>query len=235
MQQRLQKLIASAGLTSRRHAEQWIQAGRVCVNGVPATLGATADPATDEITVNGVPLAAPPQLRYLLLYKPRGFVTTCADERGRRTVQDLLKDVPVRVFPVGRLDQASEGLLLLTNDGALAQKLMHPSHCVEKTYLVWVTGFYPGAVAVLQQPIVLDGRKIAKPEVRCLWQRDGAAQLEITIHEGRNRQIRRMCEAANLHANRLKRIQEGNLRLGTLAPGTWRDLTADEIADLKKV
>ena len=175
MQERLQKLIAGRGLASRRQAEQWIASGRVLVNGAPARLGDTADPVRDTITVDGAPLAAAPAPVYVMLHKPRGYVTTLRDERGRKTVQDLLHDCPVRVHPVGRLDQYSEGLLLLTNDGALTQRLTHPSHQVDKTYLVWVTGFSLGALEALARPIVLDGRKIAKPAVRCLWQGRGGA------------------------------------------------------------
>ena len=234
MQERLQKLIAGRGLASRRQAEQWIASGRVLVNGAPARLGDTADPARDTITVDGAPLAAAPAPVYVMLHKPRGYVTTLRDERGRKTVQDLLHDCPVRVHPVGRLDQYSEGLLLLTNDGALTQRLTHPSHRVDKTYLVWVTGFSPGALEALARPIVLDGRKIAKPAVRCLWQRDGAAQLEITIHEGRNRQIRRMCQAAQLHANRLQAHPRGRAGSGGPAGGCVALLNGGGSRKIKK-
>ena len=234
MQQRIQKIIAARGLTSRRKAEQWLQEGRVQVNGVTARLGDTADDAADCIAVDGVPLGREPQRRYLMLHKPRGYITTLADDRGRKTVQELVADLPERVYPVGRLDQYSEGLLLLTNDGELAQHLTHPSAEVPKTYLVWVTEFTEAKLRKLAQPLVLDGREIAKPDLRLLWQRDGAAQIAITIHEGRNRQIRRMCEAAGLHANRLKRIREGSLELGDLKPGTWRFLTEEEVRRLKR-
>ena len=215
--ERLQKLISAAGLCARRTAEEWIAAGRVTVNGAVAALGQTADPAKDEILVDGRPLPQPPaQTTTILLYKPRGVVTTLSDEKGRPTVVSLLPAELPRLYPVGRLDQFSEGLLLMTNDGALANRLTHPAGEIEKVYLVWV----------------LDGRKIRRPKVRLLWQRDRTAQLEITIHEGRNRQIRRMCEAAALTVTRLKRVREGPISLGDLKPGQWRDLTAAELTAL---
>lgn len=231
--ERLQKLISAAGLCARRTAEEWIAAGRVTVNGAVAALGQTADPAKDEILVDGRPLPQPPaQTTTILLYKPRGVVTTLSDEKGRPTVISLLPAELPRLYPVGRLDQFSEGLLLMTNDGALANRLTHPAGEIEKVYLVWVSGFSEGAPALLRRPIVLDGRKIRPPKVRLLWQRDRTAQLEITIHEGRNRQIRRMCEAAALTVTRLKRVREGPISLGDLKPGQWRDLTAAELAAL---
>lgn len=232
---RLQKYMASCGVASRRKCEEYIAAGRVTVNGqVVSGMGAQVEEG-DAVCFDGKPIRPEKRRQYLLLNKPQGVVTTLSDPEGRRTVRDLIPDIHERVFPVGRLDYETEGLLLLTNDGALTQRLTHPSHRVDKTYLVWVTGFSPGALEALARPIVLDGRKIAKPAVRCLWQRDGAAQLEITIHEGRNRQIRRMCQAAQLHANRLKRIREGALALGDLPVGAWRYLTAEEAEKLKKV
>ena len=235
MQERLQKLIAGRGLASRRQAEQWIASGRVLVNGAPARLGDTADPVRDTITVDGAPLAAAPVPVYVMLHKPRGYVTTLRDERGRKTVQDLLHDCPVRVHPVGRLDQYSEGLLLLTNDGALTQRLTHPSHQVDKTYLVWVSGYIAGKEQSLSQPIEIDGRKTSPAAVQLLHKAGTTALFRVTIHEGRNRQIRRMCQAAQLHANRLKRIREGALALGDLPVGAWRYLPAEEAEKLKKV
>ena len=232
MQQRIQKIIAARGVASRRKAEEMILQGRVWVNGNTAHLGDTADDVEDVIYIDGKPLRREPEKVYLLLNKPRGYITTMSDERGRPTVQELVRDCPERVYPVGRLDQYSEGLLLMTNDGDLANRLMHPSSETSKTYLVWVSHYTPEAFEKLALPIVLDSRSIAKPQLKLIWQRDDTAQLCITIHEGRNRQIRRMCDAAGMHANRLKRIREGTLELGDLQPGTWRYLTETEIQNL---
>ena len=294
MKERLQKLIAASGLCSRRAAEEWIVQGKVTVNGGLARLGDTADPEMDEILVEGRPLSAPPATAAtVLLYKPRGVVTTLHDEKGRPTVAELLPPELGRLYPVGRLDQFSEGLLLMTNDGALTNRLTHPKGEVNKTYRLWVSGWHPEALALLKRPIVLDGYQIKPPAVRLVWTKDGGAQdskcriqnteckmqnetpvgtalcrpqspvgsdahiapviaagndaavpaaggvrgrlptttalLEITIHEGRNRQIRRMAEAAGLRVTRLKRIAEGPIRLGDLKPGQWRLLTAAEL------
>lgn len=229
MKQRLQKLISARGLASRRKAEELIQAGGVTVNGVAASLGDSADPDVDEILVNGEKLPEASGNVYLMLHKPRGFVTTLSDEKGRRDVSALVADCPQRVYPVGRLDMDSEGLLLFTNDGAFANALTHPRHQVDKTYLVWVTGFAPGMEKQLEEPIVLDGYRIRKPKVTRLDAKGGRATLEITIHEGRNRQIRRMCEIAGMEVIRLKRIREGGLSLGKLPIGSWRYLTPDEV------
>ena len=250
MKERLQKLISAAGLCSRRRAEEWIALGKVTVNGGLARLGDTADPETDLILVDGQPLpAAPAETVTVLLYKPRGVVTTLADEKGRRTVGSLLPPELGRLYPVGRLDQFSEGLLLMTNDGALAQRLTRPAGEVDKTYSLWVSGWRPEALALLRRPIVLDGRAIAPPTVRLLWTKKAPtspachseqseesvpiAALEVTIHEGRNRQIRRMAEAARLTVTRLKRVAEGPITLGDLKPGEWRVLSADEIKALQ--
>ena len=233
MAERLQKLLAAAGLCSRRMAEEWISAGRVCVNGAPATLGDRADPETDTITVDGQPLPADTRRVYLMLNKPRGYVTTLSDERGRKTVADLVADAGVRVYPVGRLDRDSEGLLLLTNDGALAQRLTHPSHGVSKTYQVTVQGDVDGAAERLAAMRDLEGEPIAPARVRTLRREGDRALLEITIHQGKNRQIRRMCAQCGLAVPRLCRIREDCLTLGGLRAGTWRDLTPEEVAALK--
>ena len=255
MKERLQKLIAQAGLCSRRRAEEWIAAGKVTVNGALARLGDSADPATDVILVGGKPLpAAPAETLTILLYKPRGVVTTLADEKGRAAVTDLLPPELGSLYPVGRLDMFSEGLLLLTNDGDLTQRLTHPSGQVSKTYRLWVTGWRPAALEALRRPIRLDGYRIKPPQVRLLWtaaerrqepdevasrnadapnQPPTLAALEITIHEGRNRQIRRMAQAAGLTVTRLKRIAEGPLTLGDLKPGEWRRLTEEELSQLR--
>lgn len=233
MTERLQKILASRGLCSRRRAEEWIEAGRVTVNGEPARLGQTADADRDEIALDGKPLPARSGYVYILLHKPRGFVTTLSDEKGRRTVTELV-DCGTRVYPVGRLDMDSEGLLILTNDGELANHLTHPKEEVEKTYEVWVNGFEDGSEKRLASPIELDGYTIRPPKVRLLGAQGGRAHLQITIHEGRNRQIRRMCQAAGLNVTRLRRISEGKLALGELPKGQWRYLTEAEIAALKK-
>ncbi len=234
MKERVQKIISAAGLCSRRRAEEWIVQGKVTVNGGLARLGDTADPETDLVLIDGKPLpAVPAETVTVLLYKPRGVVTTLSDEKGRQTVAELLPPALGRLYPVGRLDQFSEGLLLMTNDGALAQRLTHPAGEVRKTYRLWVSGWHEGALALLRRPIVLDGRSIQAPELRLMWQRDGTALLEITIHEGRNRQIRRMAEAAGLKTTRLQRIAEGPISLGDLKSGQWRYLTEAELRQLR--
>lgn len=232
MTERLQKILSARGVASRRAAEEMIKDGRVTVNGVPAALGQTADPQVDQILVDGKPLPDPQGNVYILLHKPRGFVTTLSDEKGRPDVAQLVADCGVRVYPVGRLDYDSEGLLLLTNDGAFAQRLMHPKHEVDKIYEAWVTGHHPGCPALLRRSIELDGYRIRQPEVKLLWEDGQKAKYLITIHEGRNRQVRRMCSAAGMQVTRLRRIGEGKLRLGDLPKGKWRYLTEEEIAEL---
>lgn len=233
MAERLQKILSARGLASRRTAETWIQQGRVTVNGIPARLGDTADTEQDEILLDGKPLPQGQEPVYILLNKPRGYVTTLSDEQGRPNAAQLVADCGVRVYPVGRLDMDSEGLLLFTNDGAFANALMHPKHQVKKTYDVWVTGYVPGAEIRLARPIELDGYTIRKPEVKLLKAEGNRARLRVTIHEGRNRQIRRMCQAAGMTVIRLRRIREGSLSLGDLAPGAWRYLTREEVARLR--
>ena len=232
MKERLQKIISARGVASRRKAEELILAGQVTVNGSPASLGDTADPETDEIRVAGQPLPPGERHVYILLNKPRGYVTTLSDEKGRPNVTRLVADCGVRVYPVGRLDMDSEGLLLLTNDGAFANALAHPKHEVEKTYDVWVTGYTPGGEARLARPITLDGYTIRPPKVRLLKAEGSIARFRVTIHEGRNRQVRRMCESAGMHCTRLRRIQEGGLSLGPLPVGKWRYLTEEEVRRL---
>lgn len=234
MKERLQKILSARGLCSRREAEKWIGAGRVTVNGLPAELGATADPESDKILVDGRPLPGEEKPIYLMLHKPRGYVTTLRDEKGRPDAASLVADCGVRVYPIGRLDMDSEGLLLFTNDGDFANRLMHPSHEIEKTYRVLVSGFEPGKEELLARPIVLDGYQIRPPKVRLLESRGQRARLEVVIHEGRNRQVRRMCQAAGMQVLRLKRIAEGSLCLGNLPEGKWRYLTEPEIQKLKK-
>ena len=232
MIQRLQKLLSERGVASRRKAEEMINAGRVCVNGQTAMLGQSADPETDVIHVDGRPLPLPTDHVYILLNKPRGYVTTLSDERGRKTVAELVADCGTRVYPVGRLDYDSEGLLILTNDGEFANTMMHPRHEVEKTYAVQVTGYHPGATTLLERPIELDGYQIRPPKVKLLEAKADRARYLVTIHEGRNRQVRRMCQAAGMTVTRLCRIREGSLELGDLPKGKWRYLTKEELAKL---
>lgn len=234
--QRLQKLIAAAGLCSRRQAEALIEAGRVKVNGRVAALGDQADPHHDRIEVDGKPLKRQEPFVYLLMHKPVGVVTTLSDPEGRRVVTDLLQDVPVRVYPVGRLDLTTSGLLLLTNDGALANRLAHPSHQVEKTYLVRVRGTLTAdAIRSLEQGVALDDGMTAPAQIARVRRSGGHAWFELTIHEGRNRQVRRMCEAIGLPVSRLMRIRYAFLALGELAPGQYRRLNAAEVAQLKRL
>ncbi len=233
MKERLQKILSARGIVSRRKAEEWITAGRVQVNGSIAILGDSADPDTDEILLDGRPLPSMQAYVYIMLNKPRGYVTTLSDEKGRQNVAQLVADCGVRVYPIGRLDMDSEGLLLLTNDGAFANKLMHPKHEVKKVYEVTVRGYHPAAPVLLRRPIELDGYPIREPQVKLVRAEGEKAKLQVTIHEGRNRQVRRMCEAAGMTVTRLRRIQEGNLYLGNLPVGKWRNLTEDEVAGLE--
>lgn len=233
MGERIHKILSGRGVASRRKAEEMLRAGRITVNGVPAGLGDTADPELDEILVDGKPLPSREKYVYIMLNKPRGYVTTMSDERGRRCAWELVADCGVRVYPVGRLDMDSEGLLLFTNDGDLANRLMHPRHGVTKLYEVWVTGYVPGAERRLLEPMTLDGYALKTPGVLLEESRGDRAKLRIAIHEGRKRQIRRMCEIAGMKVTRLRRIEEGSLRLGTLPTGKWRYLTEDEVIRLK--
>lgn len=233
MKERLQKILSAAGVCSRRAAEGYLTAGRITVNGELAQLGQQADPETDDIRVDGVPLDREPEAVYLMLNKPRGYVTTVSDEQGRKTVMDLLTGVHTRIYPVGRLDRDSEGLLLLTNDGALTQRLLHPSHEVSKEYHVTVSGPVEHAAENLRRIRDVAGMAIRPAEVQMLRREGNRAELRIVIHEGRNRQIRRMCARCGLEVLRLQRVREHCLELGTLPLGQWRYLTAAEIAALK--
>ena len=234
MMERLQKILASRGVCSRRKAEELLSAGRVSVNGIAASLGQSADPDTDEILLDGKPIPSASEYVYILLNKPRGFVTTLSDEKGRKNAAQLVADCGVRVYPVGRLDMDSEGLLLFTNDGEFANSLMHPKHEVDKIYLVTVGDYDPEKLELLRRPVELDGYRIRKPGVIALREEGDRALLQVTIHEGRNRQIRRMCAMAGLKVRRLKRIAEGDVKLGNLPLGKWRHLTAEEVAALRK-
>lgn len=233
MKERLQKLLASRGVCSRRKAEEWILAGRVSCNGRVAQLGESADLETDTILVDGKPLPSAQKNVYIMLHKPRGYVTTLSDEKGRKDVSGLVADCGCRVYPVGRLDMDSEGLLLLTNDGAFANELMHPKHEVDKTYRVTVKGCTPEAVEKLKQPVSLDGYTVRPPQVTLVDAKGEKGWLDVTIHEGRNRQVRRMCAMAGMEVLRLKRIAEGGLRLGSLPLGKWRYLSPEEVEMLQ--
>ncbi len=229
MEERLQKIISSCGVTSRREAEKWILAGRVQVNGKVAVLGDKADLTCDVVLVDGVSLVKEERRHYVMLHKPPGYVTTLSDEKGRKTVADLVSDYGVRLWPVGRLDYQSEGLLIMTDDGDLTHKILHPSHEMEKEYLVWVRGDVEKALPILSAPMCLDGEELAPakvtPKGNC---------LSVVIHQGKNRQIRRMCQQVGLEVLRLKRIREGAVSLDRKLPrGKWRDLISQEVEILK--
>jgi len=234
MMERVQKILSGRGVASRRQAEQMILAGRVTCNGRVCMLGERADPEVDEILLDGKPLPSGMMPIYIVLNKPRGYLTTLSDEKGRPNAAQLVAECGQRVYPVGRLDMDSEGLLLFTNDGEFANRLMHPSHEIEKVYQVWVRGYTPDAMEALKRPIVLDGYQIAVPKVVFLRNENTRTVLQVTIHEGRNRQVRRMCQYAGMEVTRLKRVSEGAIRLGTLKPGQWRYLTNEEIRALSK-
>jgi 23S rRNA pseudouridine2605 synthase len=236
--ERLQKILSQAGVASRRASEQLMRDGRVTVNGVTIfELGTKADPATDDIRVDGRRIKIAARHRYLLLNKPRGYVTTRSDPQRRPTVIDLVQGVKEYVYPVGRLDYESEGLLLLTNDGDLAARLTHPRHGVPRVYEARVLGV-PDAHDLdrLSRGLVVDGRRTAPAEVRLLPQRrdQADATIVITLHEGRNRQVRDMCDAIGHPVEHLKRVAIGALRDPKLKLGYWRDLTADEVARLQR-
>ena len=235
MTERLQKILASRGVCSRRRAEEMIAAGRVTCNGVVAKLGDSADPDIDEILLDGIALPSQDDYVYIMLNKPRGYVTTLSDEKGRKNAAQLVADCGKRVYPVGRLDMDSEGLLLFTNDGEFANNLMHPKHEVNKTYRVVVRGYTDQGLEKLKEPVTLDGYTIRKPDVvlERKSQTSDRAELLVTIHEGRNRQVRRMCDLAGMKVLRLIRISEGKLQLGKLPSGKWRHLTAEEVKALK--
>lgn len=233
MEVRLQKLLSAAGVCSRREAEAYLLAGRVSVNGKTAVLGQKADPEQDRILLDGAPLAREKEKLYLMLNKPRGYVTTLSDERGRPTVAELVADCGARVYPVGRLDLDSQGLLLLTNDGDFTQRLSHPSHQMEKEYWVTVTGWTEGCRGRLQALRKLeDGTPIAPARVAVQDVQGGQLVLSITIHQGLNRQVRRMCALAGLQVRTLERVREGPLKLGTLPEGRWRRLAEREVKEV---
>ena len=232
--ERIDKIIASQGLYSRSDVKYMVNRKRITIDGkVVTSASQKADVDKNEILLDGKPFVVKKQI-YLMLHKPRGYVTTLSDEKGRPNAAQLVADCGCRVYPVGRLDMDSEGLLLFTNDGDFANSLMHPKHEVDKVYLVWVVGHDPQKLERLGRPVTLDGYTIRKPGVKLIRAEGDRALLQVTIHEGRNRQIRRMCEMAGMKVRRLKRIAEGALMLGDLPLGKWRHLTAQEVAQLGK-
>lgn len=231
---RLQKFLSQCAVASRRKSEELILAGKVKVNGRVAGLGDKVSPKRDTVTVSGKKIVFSKKYYYIMLHKPRGFITTMDDEMGRKCVAELVKDVGARVYPVGRLDRDSEGLLLMTNDGDFANHLTHPSKHVPKTYRVTVRpGITDEQLVAFSEGIVIDGRKTAPADAHIIDKTENRVVLEIILHEGRNRQIRRMCEALGLEVARLKRTHIGSIKLGMLPQGKWRELTEDEVHRLK--
>ncbi|MCL2079255.1 MAG: rRNA pseudouridine synthase [Oscillospiraceae bacterium] len=226
---RLSKILSAGGIASRRKAEALIISGRVKVNGQTARLGQSANPGTDEICVDGKPVLVNDRLVYVMLNKPKGYLTTVSDDRGRKTVMELISDIGTRVYPVGRLDLDSEGLLIFTNDGDFANKVAHPSSGKCKTYDVDVQGDAITAANLLKRPLQIDGRKVVAAQVKLVTSEQNGGILRISIQEGRNRQIRKMCSACGVKVKSLKRVSIGELRLGTLDLGKWRYLTEDEV------
>ncbi len=232
---RIQKIIADAGIASRRKAEELIERGAVTVNGRRAKLGDKADPFRDKINVAGrdIVLQKNAKKYYIMLHKPRGFITTMNDEGGRKCVAELVDDIPARLFPVGRLDRESEGLLLMTNDGEFANMISHPSTHFPKTYRVTVhPAITDDQLTRLTTGVVIEGRMSMPASVRVINAEQNRTVLEIVLEEGRNRQIRKMCEALGLETARLKRTAVGPVRLGMLQPGKWRELTAEEMKSI---
>lgn len=232
---RLQKYMADCGIASRRKSEELIAAGKVKVNGKTAMIGDKVDPKRDQVTVDGRKVRKDQEVRYIMLHKPRGFISTMSDEMDRKCVAQLVADVGTRVYPVGRLDRDSEGLLLFTNDGEFANNMMHPSKHVSKIYRVTIRpDITDEQVAQMMAGILIDGKKTLPADVKVLQQFDDRTVLEVTLCEGRNRQIRKMCEALGLEVARLKRTAIGPVKLGMLQQGKWRDLTPQEVASLKR-
>lgn len=233
MRERIQKIISSRGIASRRAAEKMIADGRITVNGSTAALGDSADPETDAIELDGVPLRGRDAPIYIALNKPKGYITTVKDDRGRPTVMELTEDCGVRVYPVGRLDADSQGLLILTNDGELANRLCHPSGEKDKRYIVTVKGNALSALETLNGPMNIDGYTTRPAEVRILSATRKYTTLEFVLREGRNRQIRKMCSQCRLHVVSLVRTQYAGISLGDLPEGKWRRLTEAEIAKMQ--
>lgn len=233
---RLQKHLSECGVASRRKAEELIELGKVRINGRVAVLGAKVDPKRDKVTVSGKNVVANTEKMYIMLHKPRGYVTTTKDELDRKCVTDLVKDAGVKLFPVGRLDRNSEGLLIMTNDGNFANSLTHPSAQVNKTYRVTVKGdLVDEKLIKLREGIILDGRKTLPCDVFVAERKADRTVLIFIIHEGRNRQIRRMCEEVDLEVMRLKRTEIAGVKLGMLPQGKWRPLNEREMRRLTNV
>jgi len=235
MVERLQKVLSEYGIMSRRNAERLISEGKIKVDGQTAFLGQKIDPDTAKVTVSGKPVSFKKnKLIYIMLNKPRGYITSLSDEKGRPVVTELLEDIEERVYPVGRLDYDSEGLLILTNDGDLANHLMHPSMNKEKTYRVTVRGLTEASLKALGEPMVIDGYRIRPADVRLIGEMAEYSTVDIKIHEGRNRQIRKMCEKCKIYVYRLRRIDYAGIALSDLKTGAWRYLTQAEISKLKQ-
>ncbi len=230
---RLQKMLADCGVASRRKAEEMISAGDVKVNGITAKIGDKVDPKKDKVSVRGNLLDTEVKSIYIMLHKPRGFITTMSDEMDRKCVAELIKDIPERIYPVGRLDRESEGLLLMTNDGDFANAMTHPSLHIPKTYRVTIRpSITEEQLTQISVGMMIDDRKTAPARVKVISQEPDRVVLEIVLYEGRNRQIRKMCEQLGLEVARLKRIAVGQLKLSMLQPGKWRMLTAEEVKKL---
>lgn len=230
---RLQKFLAESGVASRRKSEELIEQGKVKVNGNVASIGDKINPKRDTVTVSGKKIVKQKSHTYIMLHKPRGFITTMSDEMDRKCVAQLIKDVPGRVYPVGRLDRDSEGMLLFTNDGEFANAMTHPTRHVPKTYRVTVRpGITDDQITRLTTGIMIDERMTAPCEVRVVTKEEGRVVLEIILHEGRNRQIRKMCEEVGLEVARLKRTAIGSIKLGMLKQGDYRELSEDEVRKL---
>ena len=231
---RLQKYLAECGVASRRKCEELIEMGKVRVNGKVASIGDKIDPKHDTVSVSGKKIIRQKTFTYIMLHKPRGFITTMNDEMDRKCVAQLIKDVPARVYPVGRLDRDSEGLLLFTNDGAFANAMTHPSKHVPKTYRVTVRpSITQEQLTALTEGIIIDDAKTAPAEVHVVTKEENRVVLEIILYEGRNRQIRKMCEEIGLEVARLRRTAVGSVKLGMLKQGDWRNLTEDEVRKLQ--
>lgn len=233
---RLQKHLSECGVASRRKAEELIESGKVRINGRVALIGAKVDPKRDKVTVSGKTVVPVNEKMYIMLHKPRGYVTTTKDELDRKCVTDLVQDAGVKLFPVGRLDRNSEGLLIMTNDGAFANSLTHPSAHVNKTYRVTVKGAVEDEMLIeLREGIVLDGKKTLPCDVFVAERKPDRTVLIFIIQEGRNRQIRRMCETVNLEVIRLKRTEIAGVKLGMLPQGKWRPLNEKEMRHLTNI
>ena len=234
---RISKYFTDCGVMSRRAADTAVERGEVKVNGITAELGQKVTPGVDVVTWKGKKIVMPvtPAKLTVMLNKPRGYLTTLSDDKGRHTVAELVADAGVRLYPVGRLDMDSDGLLILTNDGDLANKLSHPSHNVDKVYLAYVDGHVTAEqMNNMTLPIEIDGKKTSPARVRKAAYNQAETALEVTIHDGRNRQVRRLCEREGLRVRKLTRVAEGPLLLGDLEEGKWRKLSDKEIRKLKE-